>query len=171
MDRVSFTVPGDPVGKGRPIMSRRNGQLRAVTPPATVAYEAEVRRCAILAMRGVAPFAGACAVEIAAYMPIPKSWGLGKARKAAAGHVLPIGKPDADNIVKAALDPLGAKPKRGKRLAEPGAVWRDDTQAVEVRVVKRYSDRPRLEVSVVHLEAAERGVVIVPKEEAGRAAA
>jgi len=145
MDRVSFTVPGDPVGKGRPIMSRRNGQLRAVTPAATVAYEAEVRRCAILAMRGVAPFAGACAVEIAAYMPIPKSWGLGKARKAAAGRVLPIGKPDA--------------------------VWRDDTQAVEVRVVKRYSDRPRLEVSVVHLEAAERGVVIVPKEEAGRAAA
>ena len=32
--------------------------------------------------------------------------------------------------------------------------------------MKRYSDRPRLEISIVHLEAAERGVPYIPKEAA-----
>lgn len=149
-DRVHITVPGEPIGKGRP----RFGNGRTYTPQKTRVYEAWVRFCAQRVMAGRVPFTGACSVEVAAYLPIPKSWGLGKARKALEGYLLPTGRPDADNLLKAAADSLN------------GVVWTDDAQVVEARVVKRYSDNPRMEISVVHLEAPDRGVEIVKLEEA-----
>lgn len=165
MDRVHFVVPGNPVGKGRPIMSRRNGQLRAVTPAKTRAYEATVATYAKEAMQGHPPFQGACALSIVAYMAIPKSWPKWKRRAAMAGKLHPTSKPDWDNIGKT-TDAIGGKPKRGKRPAVPGIVWSDDAHITQARVVKLYSAEPRVEISVVHLEAGERGVKFIAPEAA-----
>lgn len=153
MDRVSFTVPGEPKGKGRPRITTRGSKPRSYTPAATRSYEALVAHEAALAMKGHPPFTGACTVSVVAYLCIPASWPGPKRGKADLGYIHPTKKPDADNILKC-LDAIN------------GIVWLDDRQATDARIIKRYSDRPRLEVSVVHLEAAERGVVIVPTEEA-----
>lgn len=150
VDRIHILVPGEPIGKGRP----RFGNGRTYTPEKTRSYETWVTFHARQAMAGRHVFFGACSVSVVAYMPIPKSWGLKAAREALEGRKHPTGRPDGDNLLKAACDALN------------GVVWVDDAQAVEARVVKRYSDTPRLEISVVHLEAPDRGVEIVKTEEA-----
>lgn len=162
MDRVSFTVPGEPV----PWQRAGVFGSRHFKQPESAGYHKLVRDCAAVAMRGAQPFTGACAVSMVAYLAIPRSWGLKRARMALGGAEKPKGRPDCDNLAKGALDALGAQPKRGKKPAEPGVVWNDDAQVTELRVVKRYSDRPRLEVSIVHLEAKDRGVAFVPTEDA-----
>ena len=43
MTRISFTIPGSPVGKGRPRVSVRGGYAHAYTPEKTRTYEARVR--------------------------------------------------------------------------------------------------------------------------------
>ena len=60
----------------------------------------------------------------------PRSWSQKKQRMAIAGLVRPIGRPDLDNIIKSP-DALNA------------ITWCDDTQVVDVRASKRYSDRPQ----------------------------
>lgn len=45
-NEVRFTVPGEPVGKGRPRLSSRNGFAHAYTPAGTRKYEAMVRKLA-----------------------------------------------------------------------------------------------------------------------------
>lgn len=153
-DRISFVVPGQPVGKGRPRFVRATGH--SFTPAKTRSYEAVAMHFAAEAMKGRQPFQGACAVEVVAYMPIPRSWSQKKQLGAIAGNIHPTGKPDSDNLLKCIGDALN------------GIVWRDDSQAVECRVVKRYSHQARCEVSVVHIAAPDRGVVIVPLEDAAR---
>ena len=66
MDRVAFTIPGEPIGKGRP----RFGNGRTYTPARTRAYEAAIASAAQTAVyrAGIAPFRGACAVEVVAAM-------------------------------------------------------------------------------------------------------
>lgn len=150
MDRLSFTVPGEPKGKGRPRFTK---QGHAYTPAKTRSYEAAVATLAKAAMKGHPPFLGACSVAVVAYMSIPKSWSKIGQLRARQGFVHPTKKPDADNVVKC-LDALN------------GIVWHDDAQAVDVLVRKRYSDNPRLEVSIVHLEAKDRGVAIIKTEAA-----
>lgn len=155
MDRVNFVVPGSPQGKGRPILVRsRAGGVRAITPPKTRGYEAMVMYHARLAMQGQAPYAGACALDVVAYLPIPASWPKWKRDHARLDFLQPTGKPDADNALKIVADACN------------GIVWRDDAQVVEARIIKRYSDTPRVEVSIVHLEAKDRGVKIIKTEAA-----
>ena len=56
--------------------------------------------------------------------------------QAMAGELLPTTKPDVDNIVKAIGDGLN------------GVVWRDDVQAVDLFVRKRYGAMPGVQVRV-----------------------
>lgn len=53
-----------------------------------------------------------------------------------AGAERPITKPDWDNVGKIVSDALN------------GIAYRDDSQIVDARVVKRYSDNPMVKVSV-----------------------
>jgi Holliday junction resolvase RusA-like endonuclease len=152
MDRVAFTVPGNPVGKGRPRITTRGGKPRSYTPPATRAYEEKVAKHAKAAMDGCSPFFGACTLSVVAYMPIPASWSRPKKGKATRQEIPAIGRIDGDNILKAIGDACNA------------IVWRDDAQVTDARVVKRYGLEPRVEVAVVHLSSPERGVTIIPTE-------
>jgi Holliday junction resolvase RusA-like endonuclease len=151
IDRVSFTVPGEPKGKGRPRFSSKTGH--AYTPARTRAYEAEVAKVAKIAMQGHKPFHGACTLLVIAYMPIPKSWPKAKREAAREGCLLHTGTPDYDNIGKV-MDALNK------------IVWNDDAQVIDGRILKAYSDEPRLKVSVVHLDAGDRGIAFVPTEDA-----
>ena len=142
---VEFVVPGEPRAKGRArsrIAKGRTGQqfVTHYTPKETVEYENLVRMAAHEAMDGQVPTRFPCAVTIAAYCSVPASWSNKKRAKALAGEVLPTGKPDLDNTEKAVLDGLNK------------IVFRDDSVVCDVIKRKRYSETPRVEVSVRELD-------------------
>lgn len=135
--KVSFTIPGEPQGKGRPRFSRAGPYVRTYTPDKTAAYENLVkleyqRQCKdsrfaddeYLDMR------------IFAFYGIPKSASKKKTRLMKAGVIRPTKKPDMDNVVKVIADSLN------------GVAYKDDTQIVDAMVRKFYADVPRVQVTI-----------------------
>ena len=123
---ISFEVPGTPVGKGRPKFARRGAYVTAYTPEKTASYENLVKLAAAEAMAGRPPIAGPVAMVLLIEVTPPGSWSQKKQRAALAGEIFPTSKPDVDNVVKGIFDACNE------------IVWKDDKQAVDVRVVKRY---------------------------------
>lgn len=140
MTRVSFMVPGEPRGKGRPRFVRQTGIV--YTPDRTVRYENLIRACAATAMYGREPLAGAVTVAITAHFPIPASWSKKKAARASIGIHKPT-RIDLDQIVKAALDGMN------------GVVYKDDRQVWGLRAEKLFtSGGSSLEIIVDESSAA-----------------
>lgn len=135
-DTIVIVLAGAPMGKERVRMTR---QGHAYTPERTVNYESRLALAAQQAMAGRALLDGPLEVSVEAHMPVaeskPKKW-----RAAAlAGEIRPVKKPDWDNFGKI-LDALNL------------VVWVDDSQIVEGRVRKFYSDQPRMEIHVRPLQ-------------------
>ena len=142
IEPLQFTVPGQPVGKGRPRIGRVGAHARMFTPEKTASYESLVKHAAHVAMAGAKPIEGACGVRMRITLSVPASWSKKKQAQALAGAVRPTTKPDADNVVKAVFDGMN------------GVVWRDDVQAVDLAVRKRYGATPGVVVNVQALDAA-----------------
>lgn len=130
---IEIVVYGKPMGKQRPRFSRKTG--RAYTPAKTVAFEGRLSLEAQRAMTGRALFEGPLRVDIAALMPIAKSWSKKKKLAALAGELPPTSKPDFDNFAKV-LDALNM------------VVWTDDALIVKGQVDKFYSEKPMFAVRV-----------------------
>jgi Holliday junction resolvase RusA-like endonuclease len=128
---VVVELAGTPVAKGRP----KFGNGHAYTPRRTRNFETDLAWAAKVAMHGHPPIEGALKVEVLAAFPVPASWSKIKQARALAGILRPTGRPDIDNVLKAA-DALN------------GIVWRDDAQIVTAQITKRYSDNPRLRIEV-----------------------
>ncbi|QDQ24951.1 RusA family crossover junction endodeoxyribonuclease [Chitinimonas arctica] len=137
---LSFTVPGEPQGKGRGRIVRWGKKAGIKTPEKTVAYEGLVAHSAAQAMEGAAPLEGAVAVTMRITVSVPRSWSKRRREHALAGRVLPTTKPDIDNVEKAIFDGLN------------GVAWRDDMQVVDVCKQKRYGELPGVAVSIQALE-------------------
>lgn len=138
---VMFTVDGEPQGKARPRFSTANGRVRAITPKNTVKYENSVK-WAYKKNCGTQRFEDNASlnVKITAYYGIPQSKTNSKKERMRANAILPTKKPDCDNVAKAILDALN-------QLA-----YKDDAQVAELTVLKRYSDKPRVEVIIQNSE-------------------
>lgn len=135
--RLTFTVPGEPAGKGRPKFTTRGPYPRAVTPAKTVNYETLVKleyssQCGGLFFDRES----ALALTITAYKAIPKSTSKRKAQQMMDGELHPCKKPDYDNIGKIISDALN------------GIAYHDDAQIVDGRVIKAYGEPPRVEVEL-----------------------
>jgi Holliday junction resolvase RusA-like endonuclease len=137
---ITFTVPGQPVEKGRPKFARRGNFVTAYTPKATASYENLVKLAAAEAMAGREPSERPIAVNVRLLLQIPASWSNKRRAAAAAGSVCATMKPDADNVLKGLKDGCN------------GIVWRDDAQVVDIHVTKVYSETPRAVVTVRELE-------------------
>ncbi len=135
-DTITFTIPGEPVAKGRARSFVRNGHIAHYTPGKTARYENLVRLVAQQAIGEKAPIECAVALVVRAFFSIPTSWSLKKQRAAVIGEVMPTKRPDLDNIIKAIKD--GAN----------GVAWKDDSQVIDVRASKRYGT-PRVEVEIL----------------------
>jgi Holliday junction resolvase RusA-like endonuclease len=133
---VSFTVPGEPQAKGRAKIVKIGGFSRMATPAKTVAYEGLIAHAAQQAMGSAAPVEFACQVQMVITVSVPASWSKKKQAAALAAQVLPTKKPDTDTVVKAVFDGMN------------GVVWRDDVQAVDLFVRKRYGAMPGVQVRV-----------------------
>ncbi|RYF59455.1 MAG: RusA family crossover junction endodeoxyribonuclease [Comamonadaceae bacterium] len=136
---LTFTVPGQPYGKGRPRVGRVNGRARMFTPTRTVNYEGLVAWTAQAAMAGRALFEGPVQVNMHLVCKVPASWSKKKQAQALNLEILPTTKPDIDNCVKAVFDAMN------------GVVWKDDVQCCSVCVAKRYGATPGVRVDVMAL--------------------
>ena len=133
---IIFTVPGQPVPKGRARAFIRKGHIGHYTPEKTVNFENLVRFAGYEAMKGQKPFENAIELTVRAWMTIPASWSLKKRTAAEMGHIRPTSRPDLDNICKLINDGLN------------GIVWKDDSQVVELIASKDYCGSPCVVVSV-----------------------
>lgn len=139
MKPVSFVVPGEPVGKGRPRIGRVGNHARMFTPAKTVNYEGLIALAAQTAMQGRELITNPVLVEMHMLLSIPQSMSKKRKALAEAGQLFPTKKPDMDNVIKAIYDALN------------GVVWKDDVQVVDAIVSKRYGTSPGVRVRVVPL--------------------
>jgi|TARA_R110001583_G_C5413512_1_gene387052 Holliday junction resolvase RusA-like endonuclease len=127
-----LTVIGEPVSKGRP----RFGRGKTYTPAKTIAAETFIQLCAT--QKGVPKMMnGPLRLTVTFSMGIPKSWSAKKKEEAELGNIRPTGKPDLDNLIKLVGDSL-----------EKAGVYRNDSQIVEVKAVKKYG-KPQ---TIIHIE-------------------
>lgn len=137
MKKVSFTVLGEPEGKGRPKFRRQGQYVKTYTPEQTISYENLIkteyrRQCGDVFFGQGVPLE----IIITAYYSVPKSVSK-KKRQAMLDRVIrPCKKPDADNVVKCFMD-------AGNKV-----IFYDDVQVVDLVVRKYYDERPRVVVTV-----------------------
>lgn len=132
MCTYSLTIPGEPVAKARPRMTRGG---HVYTPQRTRDYEDFVRQCFQIE-HGSPMLEGALALELDLYFGIPKSRSKATRERMQKGLVLHTKKPDADNVYKSITDSLC------------GIAYKDDSQIAVVHIRKAYSDVPRAEVHI-----------------------
>lgn len=133
---INFTIPGQPVAKGRAKFARRGAHVVAYTPEKTANYENLVKIAATEAMAGREPSAAPIGLAINLHMQIPASWSNKRRASAAGGQICATKKPDADNILKAIKDGCN------------GIAWRDDAQVVCITLTKCYSETPHAKVMI-----------------------
>jgi Holliday junction resolvase RusA-like endonuclease len=133
---ITITVPGVPVAKGRPQLTTRGKFARAYTPAKTRRYEDLIKIAAADVMQDCPPIEGALLLTVTAYVPMPKSLSKKARLEALDGIRKPVTRPDADNYAKACLDGCN------------GVLFRDDSQVTDLIVRKRYSERPRLVITL-----------------------
>lgn len=127
--KLTLTIPGEPVAKGRPKIYNGHG----VTPEKTVNYETLVKQLYIM-QHYKQQFEGQLSMTVNAYFSIPKSASKNNRIDMASGKIRPIKRPDADNILKIIGDSLN------------NIAYHDDSQIVSATITKWYSEWPRVEV-------------------------
>jgi Holliday junction resolvase RusA-like endonuclease len=132
---IEFTVPGTPVGKGRPKFARRGNFVATYTPEKTANYENLVKLYANKAMNGAIPYTEAVSVSALITVFPPLSWSKKKRLQALSKEIHPTTKPDLDNVIKGIFDAMN------------GIVYQDDKQIVRVHVEKTYA-----EVACAHIK-------------------
>jgi len=128
---ITFTVPGDPVAKGR----ARGGPHGHYTPKKTVSAEGVVKVFAQQAMGDLPPMDGPLSLEFEAVYLAPKSWSNRKRETTLWKET----KPDGDNLHKLLADAMNQ------------IVYLDDCQIVRWSGCKRYGTRAELRVTVKRL--------------------
>ena len=136
--RISFTVPGRPVPKGRPRVTR----FGTYTPEATRNYERAVRESWERQSGQFLPEGAPIEVHVTAHFPIPASCSK-KRRTAMEGAPHTQHRGDIDNVVKSVLDALN------------GFAFADDSAVCCIRAYKDYRSEPSTEVTIMPYEEKE----------------
>lgn len=132
---IQFTVYGEPVAQGRAKATTINGTVRMYDPKKSRDFKDYVKLVAS-ENAPVSLLEGPLAMVVQVYRPTPKSFSKKKTAQAEAREIRPTTKPDVDNYVKAVKDAL------------KNVIWKDDSQVVDLKVSKWYSERPRVEVMI-----------------------
>lgn len=139
-DERTFTVPGEPVGKARPRVTRRG---ITYTPSKTRDYERLVELCYRSKVHRALPLKGPVALSVEAVFAVPRSLSKAERARRESGEEAPQKKPDADNILKACSDALN------------GIAYEDDKQICRAVVTKRYcrsGEEPHVTITLGKLQ-------------------
>jgi len=136
---VNFVVEGNPFGKERP-RATRGGVI--YTPSKTKNYEQCVMDAYFVKYHNQIIFEEKqpLEVQIIAYYPIPKSCTKKDRYEMENNLVVPMKKPDLDNVEKIIMDALNT------------VAYHDDAQVAKITSEKYYSNEPRVEVTVRRLQ-------------------
>lgn len=143
MERFTFEIKGEPMGKQRPKFSRAGNFVRTYTPKDTINYEQWVKTCYLTA-GGIHYGPEPIGIEVDIYYKIPKSFSNKKKEEAKRGDIVPTIKPDCDNVLKIICDSLN------------GIAYEDDKQIAEATIKKHYSEEPRVVVRIATLDGVKR---------------
>ena len=132
---VSFTIPGNPVAQGRPRAARRGNRIMMYDPKPSKDYKEYVAEIA-KEYAPEEPTEAALGVQMKIYREIPKSTTKKDRKLINEGLKRPVVRPDTDNYTKAILDALN------------GIIYKDDSQIVDLKASKYYSDDPRVEIKI-----------------------
>lgn len=121
---VYIVFDGPVIGKERP---RNAGHF--YTPNRSSQTELAIGYEARKSMRGKSVLDGLVFTRICIFRKVPKSWSKSKREAALSGRIFPVTKPDIDNQVKTIFDALNK------------IVYRDDSQIVAKKVIRRYAER------------------------------
>lgn len=138
---LMFSVPGEPVAKGRARAFIRGGKIGHHTPDKTARYENLVRLVAKQAMGAAKPLEGPISLRCIFWLPVPMSYSIKRRKACLNGSERHCKRPDIDNLLKSVKDGCN------------GVAWVDDCQVVEVRASKCYGEMPRVDVEIVQLVA------------------
>jgi Holliday junction resolvase RusA-like endonuclease len=133
--QVAFVVDASPIGKGRP----RFGRGHVYTPQKTRDYETQVAWKAKFAMAGRRPISGPLRIALLFELAAPASWSKARSKSALDGEILPVGRPDLDNLIKCVLDAINC------------IVFADDSQIAEIFASKTYGAAPKVSASVTQI--------------------
>jgi Holliday junction resolvase RusA-like endonuclease len=134
---VTFTVPGDPQGKGRArSFLMKTGRIGHHTPTKTRSYEGVITSLAMDAMQGRVPFEAPVHLDMTAIFPVPQSYSKTRTALALSGALRPGKKPDLDNIAKAITDAINT------------VVVKDDALIVSASLAKKYGPQAMVVVTV-----------------------
>jgi Holliday junction resolvase RusA-like endonuclease len=144
MYEIEVEVSGQPMGKGRPRFTKVG---HTYTPQKTKEYERRIHAAAWaeMAKHDIEMTERPIAIDIIAFMDIPKSWSKTKRLEAEYGALRPTGKPDIDNIAKIALDGL------------QGTIFKSDAQVISLRVKKTYCHPDRGPVLYMSVSWTDEG--------------
>jgi len=130
--KISFVVPGEPQGKLRARWSPHGTH----TPQKTINYETYIKEMFAVSHPDFVPLEGALAMQLTAWLMIPKATSKRKEKLMIDRVIRPTKKPDFDNIIKTVCDAL-------EKLA-----YKNDNQIVTAIIHKFYSVSPRLEIEI-----------------------
>lgn len=147
---LRFTLTGVPIPQKQTRFSCAGGFARAYDPSKK---DLEMMRWQIKAFAPREPLEGPICLSIFFYLPIPKSTSRSRKNQMQNRVILPVVKPDIDNLAYLVTNAL-------KTL-----IYRDDNQICEQHVYKVYDSQPRTEILVRTIQTAERyGLGNVDKE-------
>ena len=142
MKTISFIYYGEPVAKGRPKFFRKGNFVGTYTPKKTAEAEEDFKTQA-LNHRPKTLITGEISLEVGFYRGLKKSMSKRAKTDALDGRLNPVSRPDIDNYVKLVCDAMN------------GLFWKDDAQIINLTMKKRYSETPRIEVSMSYAEGGE----------------
>ncbi len=136
--KVDFVIQGKVQAKQRPRFNTHTG--RTYTPNKTINYENWVKICYLEKYKDKELMDKPLRVTIRAFLEIPKSTSKKKKQQMLDNEILPMVKPDTDNIAKSILDSLN------------GIAYKDDKQVAELIVYKFYNDTPYVNVTIEEID-------------------
>jgi len=143
MGKVELDIPGKPIGKARPRVTRRG---ITYTPKTTADREKLVRQIYAAKYPDRDPFTCPLRVAMTAVYPVPVSAPAGRRRDMMRGCILPTSRPDLDNVAKLILDALN------------GLAYEDDSRVCLLDISKRYAregEEPHTSVIISEIAADE----------------
>lgn len=132
--KYEFEVIGKIVGKERPRVNMVTGIV--YTPNKTKDYEFLIQQSFKLNNPRFSMIEGRVAIEIVAYMSIPKNTSKIKKKAMIENQISPTKKPDIDNIAKSVLDALNK------------FAFKDDNQVSKITVEKRYGIEEKMYIKL-----------------------
>lgn len=144
-----FTLSGSPVPQKQTQFSCRSGKPHAYNPSQK---DLEMIRWQVRPFAPETPLEGPIDLRIMFFMPIPKATSKARADQMQRRIMLPITRPDVDNLAYLVTNALKT------------IVYTDDSQICEQHIYKVYDANPRTEIIVKSIQTAEKYGLRIPGE-------